>query len=426
MAVGIVLASCADGGGGGSNGQPTSGAFLYVTNGSSADISAFSVNEGSGQLVSVPGAPFPTSGTQPQRLVVDPSGNFAYVTNTGSDTIAAYSINLTTGTLTLIDGVVIPAGGTQSQEIAVAASKSVVPTQEFAFVSHAGSNDLSVFGIDPTSGRLTLIVTQLTDGLAPRPATVHPTGKFVYVSNAGSANISGFVNNLPTGGAFTSMGTPFIADSQPQRLTIDPSGQFAYVANAGSATVSAYSIDQVTGVLTPIKNPNTGLPTFPTGTMPQPVTVDPMGRFAYVTNLGDGTVSGYMITPASGVLTPMTGSPFSVGTNPEAITLVTSNEFSTGEFAYVDNAGSGNVSAFAADPVTGGLTAISGSPVGAGNAPQAIVVEPTGHFAFVPALDSNNVSVYRIDQMTGALTPVTGSPFPTGGAPQSATTAGVF
>jgi 6-phosphogluconolactonase (cycloisomerase 2 family) len=222
------------------------------------------------------------------------------------------------------------------------------------------------------------------------------------------------------------MGTPFTAGSQPQRLTIDPSGQFAYVANAGSATVSAYSIDQVTGVLTPIKNPNTGLPTFPTGTMPQPVTVDPMGRFAYVTNLGDGTVSGYMITPASGVLTPMTGSPFSVGTNPEAITLVTSNEFSTGEFAYVDNAGSGNVSAFAADPVTGGLTPISGSPVGAGNAPQAIVVEPTGHFAFVPALGSNNVSVYRIDQMTGALTPVTGSPFPTGSAPQSATTAGVF
>src|SRR5262249_7353062 len=364
-----------------------------------------------GQLTAVPGAPFPTSGTQPQRLVVDPSGMFAYASNTGSDTIAAYALNLTSGALSLIDGVPIPAGGNQPQEVAVAVTQPGVPTQEFAFVSHAGSNSLSVFSIDLTLGRLTPIVTLPTGG-APRAATVHPTGKFVYVSNAGSANVSGFVNNLPTGGAFTSMGPPFTAGSQPQRLTIDPSGQFAYVANAGSATVSAYNINQVTGVLTPIMNPLTGLPTFPSGTLPQQVTVDVLDSFAYVANQGDRTVSGYTINPASGVLTPMTGSPFPVGTNPQAVTIVPSNEFSGDEFAYVVNTGSGNVSAFAVDPLTGALTAIAGSPFGAGMAPQSVVVDPSGEFAFVPDLGSNNVSVYFINQLTGALAAVTGSPFP--------------
>ena len=425
VAVSLVLASCPGNGGEGTPGAAGAGGFLEVTNGSSANISAYSINMGTGQLTAVPGAPFPTSGTQPQGLVVDPSGKFAYVSNTGSDTIAAYVLNLTTGALSLIDGVPIPAGGNQPQEIAVAASPSGVPAQEFAFVSNAGSNSISVFSIDLASGRLTPIVT-LPTGSAPRPATVHPTGKFVYVSNAGSANVSGFVNNLATGGAFTSMGAPFSADSQPQRLTIDPSGQFAYVANAGSATVSAYSINQVSGVLTPIVNPLTGLPTFPTGTLPQQVTVDVLDIFAYVANQGDGTVSGYTINSVTGSLTPMTGSPFPVGTNPQAVTIVPSNEFSGDEFAYVVNSGSGNVSAFAVDPVTGVLTAIAGSPFGAGMAPQAVVVDPSGEFAFVPALGSNNVSVYFINQLTGALSPVTGSPFPTGTAPQSATTAGTF
>src|SRR5215467_14288891 len=185
VAVSLALASCPGGGGSGTT-DPGAGGFLDVTNASSADISAFSINMGTGQLTAVPGAPFPTSGTQPQRLVVDPSGIFAYVSNTGSDTIAAYALNLTTGALSLIDGVPIPAGGNQPQEIAVAASPSGVPAQEFAFVSNAGSNSISVFSIDLASGRLTPIVT-LPTGSTPRPATVHPTGKFVYVSNAGSA-----------------------------------------------------------------------------------------------------------------------------------------------------------------------------------------------------------------------------------------------
>ena len=427
VAVSLALVSCPGDGGSGGSGttNPGAGGFLEVTNGSSANISAYSINMGTGQLTAVPGAPFPTSGTQPQGLVVDPSGKFAYVSNTGSDTIAAYVLNLATGALSLIGGVPIPAGGNQPQEIAVAALPPVAPTQEFAFVSNTGSNSISVFSIDLTSGRLTPIVTLPTGG-APRPATVHPTGQFVYVSNTGSANISGFVNNLSTGGAFTSMGVPFTAGSQPQRVTIDPTGHFAYVANAGSATVSAYSINQVTGVLTPIMNPLTGLPTFPTGTLPQAVTVDVLDIFAYVANQGDGTVSGYTINSATGSLTPMTGSPFPVGTNPQAVTIVPSNEFSGDEFAYVANTGSGNVSAFAVDPLTGVLIAIAGSPFGAGMAPQSVVVDPSGEFAFVPALGSNNVSVYFINQLTGALSPVTGSPFPTGTAPQSATTAGTF
>src|SRR5215831_17814910 len=83
VAVSLVLASCSGNGGEGTPGAAGAGGFLDVTNGSSANVSAYSINLGTGQLTAVPGAPFPTSGTQPQRLVVDPSGKFAYASNTG-------------------------------------------------------------------------------------------------------------------------------------------------------------------------------------------------------------------------------------------------------------------------------------------------------------------------------------------------------
>ena len=65
--------------------------------------------------------------------------------------------------------------------------------------------------------------------------------------------------------------------------------QLAYVANADSNTASTYSIG-ANGVLTPVP----GSP-FAAGTKPYSVTVNPAGTFAYVANVGDGTISAYSI-----------------------------------------------------------------------------------------------------------------------------------
>jgi 6-phosphogluconolactonase len=69
---------------------------------------------------------------------------------------------------------------------------------------------------------------------------------------------------------------------------------FAYVVNCGAfgcfgsspGNVSAYSIDGTTGALTPV----VGSP-FPAGTGASSVTVDPTGQFAYVANAGSANVS---------------------------------------------------------------------------------------------------------------------------------------
>jgi 6-phosphogluconolactonase len=59
------------------------------------------------------------------------------------------------------------------------------------------------------------------------------------------------------------------------------------------------------------------------------------------------TISGYAISPTTGALTPIPGSPFAVGTNPYAVALDTSSKF-----LYVANALSSNISAFSVNPTT--------------------------------------------------------------------------
>jgi DNA-binding beta-propeller fold protein YncE len=159
---------------------------------------------------------------------------------------------------------------------------------------------------------------------------------------------------------------------------------------------------------------------------PSSVTVDPMGQFAYVPNALSNNVSAYSIDRITGALAAVVGSPFPAGSNPYSVTM-----HPTGQFAYVANCGTacnnsgvgaGNVSAYTIDGTTGALTAVVGSPFPAGGNPISVTVDAAGQFAYVANLLSNNVSAYIIDGITGALTAVVGSPFPGGSRPYSVTT----
>src|SRR5258708_36399125 len=99
-------------------------------------------------------------------------------------------------------------------------------------------------------------------------------------------------------------------------MPVDPAGLFSVVENRGS-NVSAYSIDGATGALTEIDgSPFSVAP----GSYPQSVTVDPAGRFAYVANQVSfplpGYVSAFAIDGATGALTPVAGSRLPAGHPP--------------------------------------------------------------------------------------------------------------
>lgn len=93
--------------------------------------------------------------------------------------------------------------------------------------------------------------------------------------------------------------------------------------------------------------------------------IDPTGRFAYVANSGSGTVSAYTINALTGALSNQTT--VAAGGNPESVTVDAS-----GKFAYAVNRGTSDVSIYSINQATGVLT--STGTVAAGTSPTFITL----------------------------------------------------
>src|SRR5581483_8596464 len=80
-------------------------------------------------------------------------------------------------------------------------------------------------------------------------------------------------------------------------------------------------------------------------------------KFLYIPQSSSLTVEGFIINRATGALTPITGSPFSVPSG--ADTIVSDPQ---GRFLFIGNEGSGQIATFTIDANTGALTQSPGSP----------------------------------------------------------------
>lgn len=276
----------------------------------------------------------------------------------------------------------------------------------------------------------------------------------LYALNGGSASISAF-SIAADGGLSPITGSPFSSTgTSPSGMVFDPAGRFAYVTNAGSNHVAAFRVSQ-SGALSPI-----GGSPFATGAGPLQDAIDPTGRFLYTACNGSNSISAFTIDSSTGVLTPVSGSPFTATLGIGAWDLAID---ATGRFLYVANSFGNGISGFAIDPSTGGLTPLAGSPMGSGfflpirisgnllftaaqsllfsftvgpggsltaapGSPYAVgalaeglAVDPAGRFVYVTGIVSNNVSGFTI-AANGALTAVPGSPFAAGSGAFGTTT----
>jgi 6-phosphogluconolactonase (cycloisomerase 2 family) len=106
--------------------------------------------------------------------------------------------------------------------------------------------------------------------------------------------------------------------------------------------------------------------------------VDPAANYVYVVNSGDNTLSAFAFDPSSGALAAVSGSPFTVGNGPSFVAVD-----SAGRFLYVTNGTDGTISAFTINSSSGALSPISGSPFKAGTNPLSATVDPANRFLLV-------------------------------------------
>jgi 6-phosphogluconolactonase len=328
-----------------------------------------------------------------------------YVVNSGSNSMSAYTINPSSGALTAVPGSPFPAG-------MLPGSVAVDPSGKFVYVTSSGG--LSAVTVNPSNGALSAVQRfTVQTGFVARGMAVHPTGKFVYVAGLG---IWAYTADLSSGALTAVPGSPIPLENYAREMVVDPTGKFLYaVTNYG---LSAYTINAGSGVLTAV-------PGSPFGTQfPIAAAIDPSGRFLYAAGLSD-TISAYTINASSGALTPVPGATLPAGT-----VLVALVVDPTGKFVYTATSDD-TVWAYRINAASGSLMAVPGSPFPTGahsqelvGGPSGVAVDPTGKFVYATNRDGvnsqispNNISALAINTTSGALTPVPGSPFPIEAAP---------
>lgn len=279
---------------------------LYVTNLESNTISAFSVAPDGG-LSSVQGSPFAT-GAGPWGVAVSPDGGFLYVVNKNADSVSAYSISLN-GSLDPVAGSPFPTvgapGGVSSNGVAV------TPDGEHLYVTNMGKGgSVSAYTIALDGSLIPVEGSPFDAGATARPVSVTPNGKYLYVGNATSEDIS--VYSIGSDGVLTSVAdSPFATEGGPLGLAVTPDSMHLYTAHiAWEPNVWGYSI-AANGALSTI--PGTPFPTK--GFRGNSAAVSPDGNHLYTSNSGSDNLSAYSIA-GNGALTSITGSPFAAGNGP--------------------------------------------------------------------------------------------------------------
>jgi 6-phosphogluconolactonase (cycloisomerase 2 family) len=325
---------------GGGGGSSTVGNYLYVANAGSGLDSVAGFSLASGKLSTTSGATY-TVPSAPACVAVTPSDSFLYVGTAGA--IYVYTMN-SDGSLTLGNGGTYVASGVFPGWL------RVDTTGKWLIGLDALTGEAYVFGIDTSTGALTPVQgsTVALQSSAAKGMALTPNDEYVYVA-------------LGTGGVET----------------------LSFNSSTGA-------LAQVNGLVTPKQNLDGD----------NAVAVSPNGNYLFVGETGINAVRVYSIG-SGGVVTEISGSPYSVGLGPDAILVD-----ATGSYVYVANGTDNTISAFSLG-TTGALTQISGSPFAAGTTPWAMAEDKSGtYLAVVDKGGSPDLKVYSFSTTTpGALTP---------------------
>jgi 6-phosphogluconolactonase len=122
-------------------------------------------------------------GSGPRHFAIHPAGRFAYVINELLLTVTAFARDPGSGALTAIQTISTLPPEQASNASFSTAEVQVHPSGKFLYGSNRGHDSISVFAIDESTGRLTYVQTEPTQGSTPRAFGIDPTGAFLLAAN---------------------------------------------------------------------------------------------------------------------------------------------------------------------------------------------------------------------------------------------------
>ena len=332
-----------------------SGRLVAYASGYGPSIDLFSVDPASAGLTRT--ASFPAFGSAPSFLAVSAGGTNLYALDESAPgRVGAYAIDPQSGALTFLD--FVSSGGNGPAHL------SIDRSGHYVFVANYGDGSVAVLPVDAAqAGRLGAPTQTLSAGAQAHMILADPSNRYVFVPCKGADYIAQYLFDASTG-KLTPNAMAHVATAKgagPRHLAFHPSGRFAYLINELDNTLTAYAFDRGAGTLAAIDTQST-LPSGYTGKdTAAEVWVHPSGQWVFGSNRGDDSIALFAVDAATGKLTPK-GHTKTGGEKPRAFALDAS-----GALLYVANQGSSNVVPFRFDVSRGALVAAA-APVAVASA----------------------------------------------------------
>ena len=283
------------------------------------------------------------------------------------------------------------------------------PNRRFLYVvNEMGEGMVSAYSIGQERKELTFINRQRVDGADPCYLSVDSSGRWLLVACYSSGNLTALPINQdgsigPLADRVLHEGSGPNKERQDQAhahsIRFDPSQQYVLAADLGMDRVWVYCLDPNTGRLTPNTPP--GLDCKP-GAGPRHLEFHPNGRYLYISNELDSTVSVCSWDSSAGKIESLQA----LSTLPEGFqdeNIVADIHITpSGKYLYVSNRGHNSLAAFEVNQENGCLRWLGSYPSG-GDWPRNFAISPDGAYLLAANQNSGELTAFRIEE-NGALT----------------------
>jgi 6-phosphogluconolactonase len=278
--------------------------------------------------------------------------------------------------------------------------------------SERGSKGIYVFQFDRESLRLTELQT-IADRESPTFIELHPSGKYLYAAYRSGTNNQGTLTAYridPANGKLTKINEQSSKGASPCHVSIDPKGRFVYVSNYAGGNLAVYPIRADGSLAIPTDTvQHTGHSLHKERQKePHMHSIIPAidGNFIYASDLGIDKIMIYKIDQ-SGNITPAK-IPFvesTHGSGPRHLSI-----HPNGNLAFSVEELSSTISSYKINQQTGALQAVdrvgmlSKDTTSEGNTAADIHVSPDGKFVYASNRGQDNIVIYKINSDTGKMT----------------------
>jgi 6-phosphogluconolactonase len=288
--------------------------------------------------------------------------------------------------------------------------KTLYAVNETAEFQGTKTGSVSAYTVD-LNGKLILLNQKPSGGKSPCHLIVDRAGKNLLVANYSGGSFE--IIPLSVDG---SMKEPSAVvqhkgkDPEPGKkppkskchfINTDPSDKYVFVADLGLDRVFFYKYDGEKGIVAPNDPPALLLPPK---SGPRHFAWHPFGRYAYIINETNSTITAVSFDPEKGTLKELQ----TISTLPAGFTDETDcaeiQVHPSGKFLYGSNRGHDSIAIFSIDEKTGKLAALGHEPT-QGNIPRNFCIDPSGKYLLAANQKSNNIVIFALDPETGLLQP---------------------